>query len=406
MTELTNLDNYNVDINIIYLYIYITIALIMVANQWFGEMEHIKRLVARLSTTIIQDRREHHIYKSEQLKMMSEHINRVEANNKMAIEATNATMNETNAITNTTIEANYNKLLKIVETTFVLQHDQVNDTLGKLSSIINDEVNATLHTFETEQHANFTAIENNQHTINEELNSRIGNLKIKIETSRSELLTGILDTHKVLKIYIKKQEECNKKMDKIESKTTNQYNNVLLVQSQTSDQFSTELTKLTVQCDRHSAQNLQNCIQLNECINMCKDNFIDGFVVIGFNNVEDYLKLLYVSKNMTVFDYTNIKWRGGYDKKDKGNILYLSNLARLQLVSIEVSLLMQFIIIDDTNKIISYAIHFPQNTALDRRDDRVIKQQIYDGDFKNVLLYLSKINIKLTYDQEPFLLDY
>jgi excinuclease UvrABC helicase subunit UvrB len=103
------------------------------------------------------------------------------------------------------------------------------------------------------------------------------NLKLKIETGRSELLTGLLDNHKVLKSYIKKQEtyinkqeECNKKIDKIEAKTTNQYNNVLLVQSQTSDQFATELTKLTVQCDRHSAQNLQNCIQLNECINICK----------------------------------------------------------------------------------------------------------------------------------------
>ena len=296
MTKLTNYTaepinytGYNVDINTIYLYIYITIILILVVNQYYGELEHIKMLVARLSTTIIQDRREQHIYKSEQLQMLTEQINSIETNNKIKInariEASNSIMNETNAIMNATIEAtieaNYNKLLKIVETTFVLQHDQVNDTLGKLSSIINDEVNTTLHTFETKQNAmnnaNFSAIENNQHTINEELNSRISYIKLKIETGRGELLTGILDTHKVLKTYIKKQEiynkkqeECNKKIDKIEAKTTNQYNNVLLVQSQTSDQFATELTKLTVQSDRHSAQNLQNCLQLNECINMCK----------------------------------------------------------------------------------------------------------------------------------------
>ena len=287
MTELTNYTaepinytSYNVDINLIYLYIYITIVLILVVNQYYGEMEHIKRLVARLTTTIIQDRQEQHIYKTEsntRLLIMTDKMNSIEANYKIEIEAIEAN----NTIMNETIEVNYNKLLKIVESTFVLQHDQMNDTLGKLSSIINDEVNTTLHTFEIDQNAmnnaNFTAIENNQHTINEELNDCIVNLKLKIETGRSELLTGLLDNHKVLKTYIKKQEtyinkqeECNKKIDKIEAKTTNQYNNVLLVQSQTSDQFASELTNLTVQCDRHSAQNLQNCIQLNECINICK----------------------------------------------------------------------------------------------------------------------------------------
>ena len=411
MTELTNYTTYNVDINMIYLYIYITIALIMSMNQWFGEMEHIKILVARLSTTIIQDRREHHIYKSEsniQLQMMTERINSIETTNKMAIEATST-------IINAIIEANYNKLLKIVEATFVLQHDQMNDTLGKLSSIINDEVKATLLTFETEQNAmnnaNFTAIENNQHTINEALNDCIGNLKIKIETGRSELLTGLLDTHKVLKTYIKKQEECNKKMDKIEAKTTNQYNNVLLVQSQTSDQFATELTKLTVQSDRHTAQNLQNCIQINDCITMCKDNFIDGFVVIGFQkNKTERFDLTYIHKDLKIFNYKTVVWRGYnyHNASCTKDVIILSKLTRLQLVSIEVSLLIQFTIVDDSNKIIS----IPKRVAKEGQDchgrsDTWLKQQICDArDFKDVLLHLSKLNIKFTYNGEPFLLDY
>lgn len=408
MTELTNYTTYNVDINLVYLYIYITIALIMSMNQWFGEMEHIKILVARLSTTIIQDRREHHIYKSEsniQLQMMTERINGIETTNKMAIEATSA-------IINAIIEANYNKLLKIVEATFVLQHDQVNDTLGKLSSIINDEVNATLHTFETEQNAmnnaNFTAIENNQHTINEALNDCIMNLKFKIETGRSELLTGLLDTHKVLKTYIKKQEECNKKINKIEAKTTNQYNNVLLVQSQTSDQFSTELTKLTVQCDRHSAQNLQNCIQINDCITMCKDNFIDGFIVIGFSKISesDTTISIIINKNTTNFNYTTLKLRGEGVYNNRPRII-LSKLSRLQLVSIELSLLLQFNIVDDTNKIISIPMHVDNmgHDYLNVTND--LKQRICDArDLKDVLTYLTKLNIKFTCGGEPFLLDY